>query len=840
MTLPTNLVERLRVHRQDHLLRFWNELTPTQRDSLVGQLQAVDFEQLARLWQQNSEAVDEESPADRARRARPPRQVIRVPQSEADRRAHQAAYQAGLELLRSGRVGVILVAGGEGSRLGFPHPKGQFPIGPVSNKSLFQMLAEQVVARSREAGAVIPYYIMTSDATHDETVEFFLTHRYFGLNPRHVHFFRQGTMPAVDLTTGRLLLGSKHELVLNPDGHGGILRALDREHILDQMCDAGVDYLYYHQVDNPLARVCDPVFLGYHAQTGSELSTKVVAKLSAAERMGVIVEVDGLTQIIEYSDMPADVSEQVDSQGGLQFWAGNTAIHIFSRDFLTRLRDNRIELPFHRAIKKVPHLDEQGLHVQPANENAVKFERFIFDVLPLTEKSLVYEARREDEFCPLKNKTGDFSQTHVQASLSRLHASWLRAAGVEIASDALVEISPLFAVDPAELAARVDRTQNFDSPLYLSTEPALSRLLNLVIMAGGSGTRFWPESRRAKPKQFLTLAGDRSLIQQAADRCHSWVSSRNMHVVTNAAYVAETLRQLPQLTAAQVIAEPCGRNTAPCIGLAAWQVREADPNAILLITPADHLIRPEQAFRATVERAVQFVTEQPDASVLIGIPPQYPATGYGYIERGAAVAGEGTGAWSVARFREKPDVETAREFLSAGTFLWNSGIFVWRAARILELLAEFQPAIYEGLSRIAERARVNGWAAAIDEGFAQLPSISIDHGVLEPLVSRLTTRSEVFVVSATFDWDDVGSWQALPKALGVDDNENAVLGTSCVVNTKRCVIRTTGDHLVATIGLEDFVVVHTPDATLVAPQGDEAALRQLVKLLEERGFGRYL
>jgi UDP-N-acetylglucosamine/UDP-N-acetylgalactosamine diphosphorylase len=465
--LQNSLAERFRVHKQQHVLRWWDELSPAQREHLETQLGEIELDRINQLWQQGAEGAAEETPAELAHRAHPPSQLVRVPRNDGDRQAWNEARRAGCELLRSGRVGVILVAGGEGSRLGFPYPKGQFPIGPVSGKPLFQLLAEQVVARSRAAGAAIPYYVMTSDATHDETVAFFKERGHFGLESRLVHFFRQGTMPAVDLATGRLLLGSKHELVLNPDGHGGILNALDRSTLFDQMRDSGIDFLYYHQVDNPLARVCDPAFLGFHAQSGSDVSTKVVAKLSAAERMGVAVEVDGRTQIIEYSDLPAEIAERRVPQGELLFWAGNTAIHIFSRSFLTRLRDSRAELPFHRAIKKVPHIDDQGMLVEPTKENAVKFERFIFDVLPLAERSLVVEARREDEFCPLKNKSGDFSAAHVKQSLSQLYANWLRSAGVAIADQPPVEISPFYALDAEELAAKIDLARKFDPPIYL-------------------------------------------------------------------------------------------------------------------------------------------------------------------------------------------------------------------------------------------------------------------------------------------------------------------------------------------------------------------------------------
>src|SRR5579872_46561 len=220
---PPPDAERLFRHRQEHILRWWDELTPPLRSSLAAQIADVDVEQLARLTRLAEGPAAEESPAEKARRAVAPAQLVRLPLNQSDLAEWEAARKTGDELLRAGRVGVILVAGGEGTRLGFPHPKGQFPIGPVSGKSLFQLLAEQVVARARKARASIPYYVMTSPATHDQTVSFFENHSYFGLDRGHVHFFRQGTMPAVDRRTGKLLLSAKHELALNPDGHGGIL-----------------------------------------------------------------------------------------------------------------------------------------------------------------------------------------------------------------------------------------------------------------------------------------------------------------------------------------------------------------------------------------------------------------------------------------------------------------------------------------------------------------------------------------------------------------------------------------------------------------------------------------
>src|SRR5436190_11673275 len=223
-------------------------------------------------------------------------------------------------------------------------------------------------------------------------------------------------------------------------------------------------------------------------------------------------------------------------------------------------------------------------------------------------------------------------------------------------------------------------------------------MLHLVIMAGGSGTRFWPESRRGRPKQFLKLAGERTLLQQAADRARPWIPAERIHVVTNAAHADETRRQLPDLLPAQILLEPCGRNTAPCIGLAALHVQRIDPDALLLVTPADHLIRPDAEFHSTVERAVALIGRHEHATVLMGIPPTRPATGYGYIERGEPL--EGGGAFRVKAFREKPTAEVAREYVTSRRHDWNAGIFVWKAARILSLLQQFQPEIHARLMRL--------------------------------------------------------------------------------------------------------------------------------------------
>lgn len=463
----SSIAERLRRFSQEHVLRWWPELNSAQQQELTAQLDAVDLPWLE-AQRTTGESSQAEPVAAKAARARPPADLVRLPASGVDETKWTKARRTGEELLRAGRVATVLVAGGEATRLGFEYPKGMYPIGAVSGRTLFELLTAQILARAQRAGRPIPLYVMTSSATHERTESYFRERKFLGLDPNDVRFFRQGNLPAVDRETGRLLMADKHRLALNPDGHGGLLSALVEQQLLDDMRQRGVEYLYYFQVDNPLARVCDPAFLGFHALHESEVSTKVVAKLSAEEKMGVVVDIDERAQIIEYSDLPSDLAQQRDETGNLNFWAGNTAIHVFSRAFLDRLVQERIELPVHRAIKKVPHLDEMGKLVAPTTENAIKYERFIFDVLPLASRALVVEASRAEEFCPLKNKTGEFSPTHVQQNMTQLHADWLRAAGLTVPEGLPVEVDPLYALDAEELSAKVDRSIEVDRPLFLN------------------------------------------------------------------------------------------------------------------------------------------------------------------------------------------------------------------------------------------------------------------------------------------------------------------------------------------------------------------------------------
>lgn len=456
MTNLNTLRARLSQHGQSHLLHWWDELNESQRTGLLAQLESIDYELIARLFSEK-ETASGLSASDIAARATPPAQLVAQPKTAAEQDHWRQATACGEEQLRDGKVGAILVAGGQGTRLGFDKPKGMFPIGPVSERSLFQIFCEQLLARGRRAGAVIPYFVMTSDATHADTVAFFEEHHLFGLKPRDVYFFRQGKLPAVCHETGQIHLAEKHEVALSPDGHGGILKALQTAGLLDVMRDRGLESLYYHQVDNPMAVVCDPAFLGLHELHKSDISTKVVNKVAPEEKMGVLVNVDGRTQIIEYSDMPVERTREVEPNGTLRFRAGNTAMHVIRRGFLQELVDQGRDLPYHRAHKPVPCVDRHGNRVEPTPtaKNAFKFEQFIFDTLPMAATALVVEADRATEFNPVKNQSGADSPETSRQAICRLNREWLRAAGAEVADEARTEISPLVALAASDLGSRI-------------------------------------------------------------------------------------------------------------------------------------------------------------------------------------------------------------------------------------------------------------------------------------------------------------------------------------------------------------------------------------------------
>ena len=453
------LIAAFRAAGQEQVFAHWPSLTVAQRASLLAQAAEIDLQELARL---NDALVVGAGTATSVKLAGlAPAPCIQLPTAGGDAQAWAQALAIGTAALRQGRVAAFTVAGGQGTRLGYPGPKGTFPVSPVKQKTLFQIFAEKIKAAGLRAGRPLHWFIMTSHANHEETEHFFVANKYFGLDVRRVHFFRQGRMPAVDFN-GKLLLETPATLALSPDGHGGSLRALHRSGALDLMQSEGIDTISYFQVDNPLVRCLDAEFIGFHLNARAEMSSKMVRKAYADEKVGHFCQQDGKVVVIEYSDMPLAMQRELEIDGTLRFGAGSIAIHLIDREFARRMAAGGpgVALPFHRADKKIATIDARGQPLQPSKANGVKFELFVFDALPFARNSVVIETARADDFSPVKNAEGLDSPQSSRDDQLRQYARWLQSLGVVMATDPTglpkisIEISPLFGDEAAAFAER--------------------------------------------------------------------------------------------------------------------------------------------------------------------------------------------------------------------------------------------------------------------------------------------------------------------------------------------------------------------------------------------------
>ncbi len=453
----TDLLERLRAADHPELADAIERSDGRARPHLVEQAAGLDLDLVRRLVDRFIRSHTHEHPT-----APGPPDVIPLPHDDAGVAAEARAREAGEALLRSGAVGLVLLAGGQGTRLGFDGPKGDYPFAPVTGRTLFAHHAAKVAALRTRFGAELPWYVMTSTQNDEPTRESFRSREWFGLDPDSVHFFVQGMLPAVDRDTGAILLEAPEQIALSPDGHGGLLRAMRREGVLDDARRRGVRTVVTFQVDNPLLRLAHPTFLGHHALADAEMSSLAIRKLGPEERMGVFATVDGRTALVEYSDLPDELAHQRQPDGTLTFWAGSPAVHCLELAFIESLTaPGAPGLPFHRADKRVPYVALDGSRVEPEQPNAVKFEAFIFDALPLAERVVTVEAERAEDFSPIKNATGADSPETARRDLNRLYARWLEAAGVHVPrgadGDPLydLEIDPRLALDAEELQARL-------------------------------------------------------------------------------------------------------------------------------------------------------------------------------------------------------------------------------------------------------------------------------------------------------------------------------------------------------------------------------------------------
>ncbi len=440
--------ERAEAAGQGHVLRWFDELSTLHGNDLLAQLEHVDYELLARLARKF-----DERPAPAANFAPP--EVFPLRRDDAQERRAGDATERGRALLSEGKVGYLLVAGGQASRLGYTGPKGAYSVGPVSGRTLFEFHARRLRAAMQRYGVGGPWYVMTSPANDGETRAFFSEHRFFGLDPATVTFFPQAMLPALD-PAGKIMMADKHRLFLAPNGHGGALSAFAEAGLVDHAREHGVEQLSYFQVDNPLARPADPLFLGLHAEAGAGMSSKVVAKRDEHEKVGVLGMRDGVLGCIEYSDLPDDLRTQRDDSGKLTFRAGNIAVHALSVDFVDRVTSGGLKLPWHVARKRMQVLGEDGRMVE---RDGAKFETFVFDALGMSEGSITLEVDRAEEFSPVKNREGEDSPDSARRDMCALWASWVREQGGALPAGKgdeppPVEVDPLLAETREEFAAK--------------------------------------------------------------------------------------------------------------------------------------------------------------------------------------------------------------------------------------------------------------------------------------------------------------------------------------------------------------------------------------------------
>ena len=428
------LRERYAAFGQGHVFRFWDSLDAEARGALLAQARHIDLPELRRMHEHTRKLAAPGS------RTLAPARIERLPEHGGSTERRASARKRGEELLRAGRVAVMVVAGGQGTRLGFAGPKGAFPLGPSTGRTLFELYAEKLRGARRRHRVAIPWYVMTSPATDAPTRAFFERRAWLGLPRADLMFLCQAMLPALDFE-GRLILEAPGRIAESPNGHGGAFQALADSGALDDMVRRGVSTISYFQVDNPMIRLADPLFLGLHDLEGAEMSCNVVSKLDPMEKVGVVAQVDERIGIVEYTEIDDAHRNARTASGELAYWAGSIAIHALELGFARRVaaRADAV-LPYHASAKKIPCVDATGGTQTPAQPNGHKLERFLFDALPAAERVAVLEVERREEYAPVKNAEGADSPATARAALDAQARSWLGSAGISAPGDAWVEV----------------------------------------------------------------------------------------------------------------------------------------------------------------------------------------------------------------------------------------------------------------------------------------------------------------------------------------------------------------------------------------------------------------
>lgn len=421
---------------QSHILQFWSELCEEERDSLLQELSLLDMKGLKDHCEGAARAAASPSTSlDQNIEPVPSEFIGSVAKSDKNLLAQWE--NVGLLQISENRVGVLLLAGGQGTRLGVQYPKGMYNVGLPSGKTLYQIQAERILKiqelsdRKHGSRCTVPWYIMTSEFTLAPTERFFKENNYFGLEPSNIIMFEQRMIPAVTFD-GKVILQGKGKIAMAPDGNGGLYQALVDNKVLEDMKKRGVEYLHAYCVDNILVKMADPAFIGFCVSKGADCGAKVVEKAYPSEPVGVVCRVQGVCQVVEYSEIQPETAELRGPEGELVHSAGNICNHFFTRTFLQDVAEKfKGQLKQHVAIKKVPFVDTCGNHVKPTKPNGIKMEKFVFDVFPFSRRFVVFEVVREDEFSPLKNADGAAtdSPTTARNSLLAQHCRWAMTAG---------------------------------------------------------------------------------------------------------------------------------------------------------------------------------------------------------------------------------------------------------------------------------------------------------------------------------------------------------------------------------------------------------------------------
>jgi len=455
---------RYEAHDQGHVFRFWESLDAEARERLRRQAAAIDLPAVLRGYRATQAHGAAPTP-----KLEPP-DVEELPERGGDAGRREAARERGEALLDAGRVAAMVVAGGQASRLGYEGPKGFFPLGPVTGRTLFALQAQKLRRVRERTGHPLPWYVMTSPATDADTRRGFAEAGFFGLPEEDVFFLQQGMVPSFDFE-GHLILERPDRIFENPNGHGGALTALLDSGALDDMERRGISTLFYYQVDNPLVPMGDPVLVGFHDLAGAEMSCKVLRKRDPDEKVGVVAKVDGRLGVVEYTEIDDAHRQARDSRGELLFGAGNMAVHAFDPAFVRRVAgEAERRLPYHASAKKIPHVDAAGRTLAPEAPNGHKLERFVFDALPAARHVCVVEAGR-DEYSPVKNASGSDSPETARRDLSACYRGWLEVAGVDAPPEgAVLEIDEARIGGPEDLQQQgIRRIEDAPDTIHVRT-----------------------------------------------------------------------------------------------------------------------------------------------------------------------------------------------------------------------------------------------------------------------------------------------------------------------------------------------------------------------------------